>query len=379
MLFLLLNSSLTRASDLVDLNFVDFVRFVSNTSHSNIVIDENIDSRFSIILPSDYKSKDSLELLANVLDKNGMSLQLSGSTYYIRKYVKDKRFYSISLFFELPETMIKAINGTYPDLNVSSIQKTIAFKTDPKTYGEIKSLVEMLDRPKPQRKLKVMMISYNDSDLREYGAKLSASGTSGNSSYNLSSVINTLLLGNTLSVVSSSSNISLSFSALASAGLAEMHLDNVVSLFDGKSSIVRATKTIPYLSQSNDVNGNQSIINNSYDYKDVGTEIELSNVTVTDEDLYFQALFRYQQLVNDSSTPTTSKREVINYLRIPKGNSILISGIHSRDESSTKGKIPILGDIPLIGSIFSYDQKTVKNETFAIYLENVDFIESEKK
>lgn len=52
---------------------------------------------------------------------------------------------------------------------------------------------------------------------------------------------------------------------------------------------------------------------------------------------------------------------------------MLISGIRSSDDSTNKGKIPLLGDIPLIGSLFRYDSSSHKDETFAIYLENVGF------
>jgi general secretion pathway protein D len=371
-LCLLLILPRVQASDFVDQSFLDFVRFVSNTSKHNIVLDENIDTRFSIVLPNDYESKDSLELFFNVLDKNGLEPTIIGSTMYIKKRSDNKKFYSIDLFFELPDPISKAIMQNYPEIKVSSIQKTIAFKCDSKEYGDIKSLVDVLDRPRPQRKLKIIMISYNDSDIKEYGAKLNYQ-QSGSSNIGLTSLINSLVLGNTFTFSNSKNNLSLSFSALNSAGVAKIYLDNILSLSDGKDSIVRATKTIPYLSQENNVDGTQNVSTNSYSYKDVGTEILLSNVTVTEDTLYFQATFKYEQLINDSITPTTSKREVINYLRIPAGSSMLISGIKSNDDSTNKAKIPLLGDIPLIGAIFRYDTTTHRNETFGIYLENMAF------
>lgn len=371
-LSLLLSSSQIQASDLVDQTFLDFVRFVSNTSKQNIVIDENIDTKFNIVLPSDYSSQDSMELFFAVLEKNNLEPTIIGSTLYVKKSSDNKKFYNIDLFFELPAPISKAIIENYPDIKVSSIQKSIVFKSDLKQYNEIKSLVEVLDRPRPQRKLKIIMISYNDSDVKEYGAKINYQ-QSGSSNVGLTSLINSLVLGNTFTFSNSSSNLSLSFSALNSAGVAKIYLDNILSLSDGKDSTVRATKTIPYLSQENNVDGNQNVSTNSYSYKDVGTEIVLSNVTVTDDTLYFQATFKYEQLINDSITPTTSKREVINYLRIPAGSSMLISGIRSYDDSKNKAKIPLLGDIPYLGSIFSYDTTTHKEETFAIYLENVGF------
>lgn len=366
------NLPLQAASDLVDQSFIDFVRFVSNTSKQNIILDESVDKRFSIVLPNDYQSRDSLELFYSVLDKNDLEPIILGSTMYIKKRSDNQKFYSIDLFFELPDSISKAIIANYPDIKVSTIQKTVAFKTDSKKYGEIRSLVDVLDRPRPQRKLKIIMISYNDSILKEYGAKLNAQ-FSGSSNIGLTSIINSLVLGNTLTFSNASNNLSLSFSALNSAGVAKIYVDNIVSLSDGKDSTVRATKTIPYLSQENNVNGNQNVSTNSYQYKDVGTEILLSNVTVTEDTLYFQSTFRYEQLINDSITPTTSKREVINYLRIPSGSSMLISGIRSNDDSTNKSKIPILGDIPYFGSIFRYETTNHKEETFAIYLENVGF------
>lgn len=371
-LLLLLHSHQLKASDLVDQSFIDFVRFVSNSSKQNIVIDESIDKRFSIVLPSNYKSEDSLPLLYGVLEKNGLEPIILGSTMYIKKISDTKKFYSIDLFFELPDPIIKAITANYPDLKVSSIQKSIAFKTDSKTYSDIRSLVDVLDRVRPQRKLKVIMVSFNDSDLREYGAKLSYTHQ-GVNTVSFSSLINALSLGNSLSVTSASSDFALSFSALESNGLAKIHLDNIVSLSDGKDSTIRAAKTIPYLSVENSIDGTNNVQKNNYQYKDVGTEILLTNVTVLDENLYFQANMKFEQLINDSITPTTSKREITNYLRIPPGQSLLISGIKSIDESINKSKIPLLGDIPYLGSLFRYESKSTKNETFAIYLENVSF------
>lgn len=351
---------------------MDFVRFVSNTSHQNIVIDENVNSRFSIVLPNDYQSHDSLDLFYSVLSKHNLEPVIIGSTMYIKKLSDSKKFYTIDLFFELPDQISKAIIANYPDIKVSSIQKSIVFKSDSKQYNDIKSLVEVLDRPRPQRKLKIIMISYNDNDVKEYGAKLNAQ-FKGSANVGITSLINSLVLGNVFTFSSSANDLSLSFSALNSAGVAKIYLDNIVSLSDGKDTSVKATKTIPYLSQENSVDAAKNVSTNSYQYKDVGTEIMLSNVTVTDDMLYFQSTFKYEQLLNDSITPSTSKREVINYLRIPAGSSLLISGIRSYDDSTNKAKIPLLGDIPYLGALFRYDTTNHKEETFAIYLENVGF------
>lgn len=371
-LSLLLNFSHATASDLVDQSFLDFVRFVSNTSKQNIVIDESVDSRFSVVLPSNYSSQDSMQLFFAVLSKHRLEPIIIGSTLYVQKSSDNKKFYTFDLFFELPSTISKAITDNYPDIKVSSVQKTIVLKSDLKQYGEIKSLVEALDRPRPQRKLKIIMISYNDTDIEEFGSKLDFKHSSA-SNIGITSLINSLKLGNTISFSNQLVDFSLSFSALRSAGVAQVHLDNIITLSDGKDSSVKSTKTIPILLQENNVDANRQVSTNSFKYRDVGTEISLSNVTVTDDTLYFQATFIHEQLINETITPTTFKREVINYLRIPAGSSMLISGIKSLDDNSRKAKIPFLGDIPFLGSLFSYETGNRQTQTFAIYLENIGF------
>lgn len=355
---------------------MDFVRFVANTSHQNIVVDENVNSKFNIVLPSDYNALDSMQLFNSVLQKNGFVAVYVGKTLYVRKISELEQFRSINLFFELPEPIIKSINQNYPDLKVSSIQKSIVFKSDEKTFNDIRSLVDLIDRPRQQRKLKVMMISFNDSDLKERGFNVDVSHA-GSNNLRFSSAIGDLTVPQVLTFANSVNSVAVTFSMLDSLGLATLHLDNVITLNDGKDSTVRSIKTIPYLSQENNVDGNQNVSTNSYSYKDVGTEINLSNVSVLPDSLFFQASFKYEQILNDSITPVTSKREVINYLKIPKGQSVLISGIKSKDVSKNNVKIPLLSDIPLIGSLFQYQTDNQKNETFAIYLENLGFDQNE--
>lgn len=315
-----------------------------------------------------------MDLFFNVLSKNGLEPVIIGNTLYVKKLSDNKKFYSIDLFFELPDSIVKAITSNYPEIKVSSIQKTIAFKTDSKTYGEICTLVDFLDRPRPQRKLKVIMVSYNDSDLKEYGVKLAATQKNSTETASFTSLINSLTLGNVVHFTNGSSDLSLSFSALDTLGFVKVHLDNIISLSDGKSSTLTNVKTIPVLTAANSVNSTQTVANNTYQYKDIGTSINISSVTITSDALYFDTNMTFEELLTDSSTtPITSKKSFSNYLRLSSGDSVLISGIKSIDDEHKDVKIPILSNIPYLGALFQYKTKTYKNETFAIYLENVAF------
>ena len=65
--------------------------------------------------------------------------------------------------------------------------------------------------------------------------------------------------------------------------------------------------------------------------------------------------------VNDN--PIFLRRQVRSQILIQDGQTVLIGGLLKESESKTKRKIPLLGDIPLIGDLFtSIDNSTIREE-----------------
>ena len=56
--------------------------------------------------------------------------------------------------------------------------------------------------------------------------------------------------------------------------------------------------------------------------------------------------------------PTISQREAETSATVRDGDSFVIGGLTQEDFISTKGKIPGLGDIPLLGNLFHNDRRT---------------------
>ena len=50
-----------------------------------------------------------------------------------------------------------------------------------------------------------------------------------------------------------------------------------------------------------------------------------------------------------ASSPTISRREVRTYTRVANNTPFIIGGLIAKDKQSTVDKVPILGDIPLLG------------------------------
>jgi hypothetical protein len=68
-----------------------------------------------------------------------------------------------------------------------------------------------------------------------------------------------------------------------------------------------------------------------------------------------------------ASSPTLSRREVRTYVRVANNTPFIIGGLIARDKQSNVDKVPLLGDIPLIGGLFrSKQEKAVKREVIIV-------------
>jgi general secretion pathway protein D len=67
-------------------------------------------------------------------------------------------------------------------------------------------------------------------------------------------------------------------------------------------------------------------------------------------------------------TPTIAKREVKTTVTVPDGSTIVISGLVREDKVSRRYKVPLLGDIPLLGALFRYDSNSVKRTNLLIFV-----------
>ncbi len=67
-------------------------------------------------------------------------------------------------------------------------------------------------------------------------------------------------------------------------------------------------------------------------------------------------------------TPTIAKREVQTTVTVPDGSTIVISGLVREDKVQQKHKVPLLGDIPVLGGLFRYTSDSVRRTNLLIFV-----------
>jgi len=370
LLLLLINFNLY-AIDLVNTSFIDFIRFVSNSTNKNFIIDEDIDKSVSIIIPHNFNNRDSFKVLKSILAKHDLYVMKIGTTYYIKKSDIES-FHSYKLNYLLPDKVIPILEKYYPKIHISKSKKTIIYRSLYKEHLNIKKLISLLDQPTKSKKIKITLISYKESDLIEYGMSLDLKYKADTSSIQYSTFLSNLISSSSLIVTSNKFDISAFITDLQSKELIDSKFSPTLSLFDNEPTTFEITQKIPYLNGQTSINGSNDINNDTYSYNDVGSTIEIDKVSITDDEVYFHIKMKYEIILEKSLTPTTAKRNIDNYIKLKNKETLIIAGIKSEEVTKLHREIPLLSSIPWIGRAFQWDSNSKKNETFAIIITNVD-------
>jgi type II secretory pathway component GspD/PulD (secretin) len=144
-----------------------------------------------------------------------------------------------------------------------------------------------------------------------------------------------------------------------------------VMVVSGQKASIKTVEEIPYqeITQSSAGGGGTNAIT-STQFKDVGVTMEVK-ATVTDEGKVLLTVSPSQSVTTGTSiggVPVIDKREATTTLLMDDGQVVVMGGLRRQDTQITKNQVPLLGDLPLIGFIFSNTHKVVQNTELLVLL-----------
>ncbi len=139
---------------------------------------------------------------------------------------------------------------------------------------------------------------------------------------------------------------------------------------DNEEAEINVGSNVPYLTrQDSTASTTTNAVNyNTYEYKDVGV---ILNITPHINEENFIRLKISQQVTKvtsgaDKATPTTLKRTAKTTVVVKDNETVVIGGLVGDSTDDGTNKVPLLGDIPILGWLFK--AKTVKREKTNLYV-----------
>jgi len=135
-------------------------------------------------------------------------------------------------------------------------------------------------------------------------------------------------------------------------------------------------ENIPYVAQSRITEGYDSLNATNiktYEYKDVGITLEVTPHISQGGLIRLKVNSEFTKLVDNittasSDTPTTAKRNAETVVTMVSGATVVIGGLIRDDTTRSEDKIPLLGDLPLVGGLFKMQRDIVQKTNLLIFI-----------
>ncbi len=374
---------------------------VKNMELEKFIDDLSEQTGMNIVVYGEPTGKISANVENQPLNK-ALDLVLSGTNFGYRKindvYVVGKiegktpgegiisKVTLIHLKYLKADDAFKLLPSTISPSNIKVVEEHNAFLCSaiPEQLRQILEFLEEVDIPAKRIRMRAIIISISRKKLSELGinAGENISGTSTGSSEQTGSEgfkfnFNKDDIDDILEYISSSLNMGTSIkippgfmvmiNALEQRGIAKVHAEpSVVTISGQKASIDVGWRGYYRTSIGSDLNPIIQVHSVEAGVKLVITPwVGKENDVTADVEVEVSSL----KGISVDGLPELSRRSVKTTLKLQEGETAIIGGLIQKTETVNKNKVPLLGDIPLIGDfLFSSQSINVDESELIIYL-----------
>jgi len=159
---------------------------------------------------------------------------------------------------------------------------------------------------------------------------------------------------------------------LSQNGGAQILSEPSILCTNNKEASIYVGQTQSILTSSAKGNNAQDLTRNSYSREDIGITLKVkprlssnNKVTLSVEAVIEDVLGGSGSL---SDRPTTTKRKVLTNAIVNNGETIIVGGLIKKSSGKGTTKVPLLGDIPIIGELFKSTSDSDSSVNVVIYL-----------
>ncbi len=297
-------------------------------------------------------------------------------------------------------------SGSYPGnsevgdavISIDPETRSLIVIADERTRQYISQVVSNLDRPKPQVLIKVVFIELTHNNSSDIGIEGGWAKNMGNSTtgavanaFGMSGIASSSNLVNVFGQpVSSfqpmppgaglyqilSQDYQVTLRAIAQSGKAKLLSRPSIVARNNQPATITVGQSVPLTTSVRFDNFGNAI--NNVQYQSVGIILRVTPFITSDGMVEMIVSPETSDLVADRSqwvpistgalAPVINTRSADTVVVTPDGQTVIIGGLMANVKSDSESKIPLLGDIPLLGNLFKRKTKTDNNTEVLIFL-----------
>lgn len=256
-------------------------------------------------------------------------------------------------------------------------QNAVMVLAPPEYKQSIVNLIGELDRPGRQVLISAIVAEMSTDDALALGIRWSASAITPTNQDNTVSIgsatngvknnfLDSLFDTSTLTV---NSNLNVLLQALSTTSDFKVLSRPTIFTSDNQEASFFDGQDIPFITESQP-NNNGNLLQ-SFDYRAVGLDLRVRPRITVKKDIDLRVNVELSSIVPGVTLfggAIVDRRETTTQLIVKDGQTVVISGIIRNELTDIVRKVPLLGDIPLIGELFKSREKTNKSTELFVFI-----------
>ncbi len=139
---------------------------------------------------------------------------------------------------------------------------------------------------------------------------------------------------------------------------------------DNKEANITVGENVPYITSKNSSTTGSTQDYTNYEYKDVGTTLKITPQINQANLLRLDIEVEVTRLKSEAgvATPTTYKRSAATSVVVHNEDIVVIGGMIGQDATSGDYKVPLLGDVPVLGWLFKTHESSKRKTNMFIFI-----------
>ncbi len=142
-----------------------------------------------------------------------------------------------------------------------------------------------------------------------------------------------------------------------------------ILVLDNETAIFDIVTQYPYVERT--ISGD--LVTETVKFKPVGTKLEVTPHVTRDGMLRLHIMPEFGVKVRDvalsgGSVPVIDTRKVDTIALVKDGQTVVLGGLRKKEVSQQTNKIPLLGDIPVLGALFRFEGEDIINSEIVVFI-----------
>lgn len=352
-----------------DADIKDVFRALAKAADINVIVDPEVSGSITV----SFKDVPFGQAFDWLLKMSNLGFRNLGNTLVIGKEEKLRELFDRkdTRVFVLSNAIASAIVNTVSSMSgVSNVivdprMNALVVKASPQEMKKVEEIINLVDKEVPQVIVEARLVGIS----LESGKSLSfiLSNMSKGKFYNINIMPGSEITISYSSDESASAAFDATINAWVSSGRARVLASPSVATLSGMKAVINLTRDYKYYSRVEEIQDNERTITQKWETITYGPQLvitpyigEEGKITL-DIDIDVSIVTRWIEY-RDQRVPEIGHRKVTTKLRVKDGQPIIIGGLITEEDLKNLYKVPLLGDLPFIGTLFRSETSSRSRE-----------------